>query len=92
MILESARLRRKKRAVYILNSLAGIGKSTAGSRQAASEALRLQVYDRVALYGANVFFKYLSNLIVLATGMMGKVKYFETKNEAERWLIDQARH
>ena len=80
-------LRQKNMPVMILNSLAGVGKTSAGSRKAASEALLLDVYDKVAIYGANLFFRNLAKLIIIATGKSKSVKYFNTRKDAEQWLL-----
>lgn len=83
----SKKLKTEGKKVFILNALMDLGKTSAGSRRAAAEALRLKVYDRVALYGANVFFKYLANMIVVATGKKNVVKYFNTRQQGEQWLL-----
>jgi|GEM_PF-5163876 len=79
-------LRSENKRACILVDLSGMGKSTAASRKAASESLKLMVYDRVGIYGANIFMKFLANFVIMASGQSAKVRYFNTRAEAEAWL------
>jgi len=83
-------LRETGKKVVVINSLEKLGTSSSGSRSASAEALDLLVYDRIALYGANLFFKYLANFIIAASGKAQKVRHFDTREEAMKWLKKQA--
>ncbi|MBI3510634.1 MAG: STAS/SEC14 domain-containing protein [Bacteroidetes bacterium] len=80
-------LAKKNIPVLILTDLQKIGKTNAASRSAANKALKLMVFDKVAIYGANTFLKYVANFIIMASGRSDKVKYFDTEQEAKNWLM-----
>jgi UDP-N-acetylmuramyl pentapeptide synthase len=82
-------LKEQNKPVKLLNDLSELGGSTYGSRKASAEALLKAEYDKVALFGANLFMKYLSILIIKASGKDSTVKYFDTREEAERWLNEK---
>lgn len=79
-------LRKQGKKVLMMSDLTNLGASTAGSRKASTDALQKMDYDKVALFGANKFMKHLANLIVFGSGMSHKVRYFDTKEQAEEWL------
>ena len=78
-----------KKPVIILVDLSKLGKSTSDSRKAALEALKNIHYDKVALFGLNSYTKYISSFIIAASGNSSKVKLFDTKQEAKKWLLYQ---
>jgi|SRR3989344_3599926 len=80
-------LRRKKQPVYILADLSKMGKSNFGSRLESVEALKTMRYNKVALFGANLFVKHLANFIIIASGRQNKIKYCNSKDEAIKWLL-----
>ena len=87
VIAAAEKLRLRHKEVKILNSLKYIKGTTAESRKAVADALMLDTYDKIALYGGNMFFKYLTKLIVIATKKSAKVKYFDSKETASKWLL-----
>lgn len=81
------RLKERKLSVNILVNLERITNTNAASRRAASEALRLLIYDKIALFGGSKFLKYVARLIIMASGKSAKIRYFDTKQGAEKWLL-----
>jgi UDP-N-acetylmuramyl pentapeptide synthase len=81
-------LKKQNKPVKIINDLSKLGGSSMGARKTSAETLEKVKYDKVALFGANLFMKYLAILIIKASGMGEKVKYFDTREEAEKWLAE----
>ena len=74
--------------IIVLVDLSKLGKSTSDSRKAALEALKNTTYDKVALFGLSPYTKYLSSFIIAASGNGSRVKLFDTKQKAKKWLTD----
>jgi hypothetical protein len=45
--------------------------------------------DKIAVFGSNRVLKYIINFIIKAAGKTERVRVFETKPEAENWLLEQ---
>jgi hypothetical protein len=70
----------------VLVDLSQMGRTSAAARREAVETLRSTQFDKVALYGASLYMKHLSQLIVMAAGQGHRVRYFDTEDEARKWL------
>ncbi|MEW6468729.1 MAG: hypothetical protein AB1458_07380 [Bacteroidota bacterium] len=79
-------LRSERRPVLVLGDYSRIGYADSSARKAASEALKDADYDKVALFGTNLFHTMAANLIIIASGKGKKVKVFQSKEKAVRWL------
>jgi len=87
MIFELIRhLRQDKRPVRVLGDYTRIGYADSSARKAASEALKDADYDKAALFGTNIFHTVAANLIIIASGRSKKVKVFQSKEKAVKWL------
>ncbi|MBI3283103.1 STAS/SEC14 domain-containing protein [Candidatus Curtissbacteria bacterium] len=86
-----AKLRQQNRPVLVLADLTQLGQSSLGSRQASAEALKNEDFDKVALFGANIFMKHVGNFIITASGQDQRAKMFNTKDEAIGWLKKNAK-
>jgi UDP-N-acetylmuramyl pentapeptide synthase len=84
-----SKLRGKKKEVKILADLTKIGNTTTGSRRALVESLEDVDYDKVALFGGGTYIKHLANFIIQASGRLKKVKVFNTRKEALKWLKEK---
>ena len=86
-IVELLKQRRgEKKPAKVLGDHTKIGKADSSARKAASEAIKNGDYDKLALFGTNVFHTVAANLIILASGRSKKVKVFKTRSKAIIWL------
>jgi hypothetical protein len=72
--------------VRILNNLTRMSKATARSRKTTAESIKLPEIGKVASFGGSTFARVVASFVIKATGMEHKVKYFETEEEALKWL------
>jgi len=85
-LLKQRRL--EKKPAKVLGDYTKIGKADSSARQAASEALKNADYDKLALFGTNIFHTVAANLIIIASGKSKKVKVFQTREKAIKWLSE----
>jgi hypothetical protein len=83
----AARVEEGQRPIRVMADLSGMGRTSAGSRRAAKEALQKLPHGRVAIYGGNVFMKHLANFIIVASGKGETTRVLDTEGEAIRWLL-----
>lgn len=72
--------------IRVLNDLSKMGKSLPGSRTEAAKSIKLEEIGKVASFGASTMNRVIASFITRASGMGNKVKYFETEEDALRWL------
>lgn len=82
----NSQLRAKNRPVLSLIDISRLGRSDYIARRAGVRRLRNVRYDRLAMYGANPFWKQLIRFMVHVSGRGRKVGYFDTRIAALRWL------
>lgn len=80
------KLHKEKKHAYLLVDASDVRKQDSGARKAAAEIVFSVPYDKVALFGAGPFLKNVASLIVKAIGKSNKFGFFDTKEEAARWL------
>jgi hypothetical protein len=80
-----AELRTKKQKALILVNLAGVTGHDADVRDDARETMKND-YDGLALYGENVPVRMLANWLIRSSGQGDRVRFFDTKEEALKWL------
>ncbi len=78
--------RSEKKPAIVLGDYTNIGKADSSARKAASEALKDGDYDKLALFGTNIFHTMAANLIIIASGKSKKVKVFKKREKATEWL------
>lgn len=78
--------RRENKPALVLGDYTKIGKADSSARKAASEALKDGDYDKLALFGTNIFHTMAANLIIIASNKSKKVRVFKTKEKAIEWL------
>lgn len=82
----SSKLRREGKPVYVLVDISKMGGHDSGARREGYERLFTIYYDKFAMFGGGLFLKSVANLVVKATKLGNKVKVFNTREEAIRWL------
>ncbi|MFZ5554148.1 MAG: hypothetical protein ACOZCO_13610 [Bacteroidota bacterium] len=81
-----AQMRKQNLPAKVLGNFSKIGKADSGARKAAGEAIKYGDFDKLALYGKNIFHTVAANLIITATGQRKRVRVFQTKEKAVEWL------
>lgn len=79
-------LKKENKPAYILGDMTKIGKQDSGARRTGADYVLHVPYDRIAVFGAPLYIKYVGRLLAKATGAENKVRFFDTKGEAVRWL------
>jgi len=80
------RLRRSKKRVLILDNLMEMGEVPMEATTRVMELVRSSEYDKLAMLGNNRLVKIGANLIFHAAGRGDRVRYFDSRTEAIRWL------
>ena len=74
-------------AGLVLDDVTRMGITDIPARQAVSQLARTLPYKRAALLGtSNLLMRYGTRLLLKAIGMGGKIRYFEDREAAIRWL------
>ena len=79
-------LHKANKLAYVLGDFAKIGKQDSGARRAGMEFMNSPIFDKCGGFGAPLYIKYVGNLVIKATNKTNKLKIFNTRDEAERWL------
>ncbi|MBI3486317.1 STAS/SEC14 domain-containing protein [Candidatus Daviesbacteria bacterium] len=79
-------LRKQHKKVLIIVDLTKMGKTHSSARKVGLEVLKNLDFDKLAIFGTDLYTKYLVNLVVLATGRLDKIQYFSNEEEARDWL------
>jgi len=72
----------------VLIDMTKTGRPTYEARKLHANNIKLHsdLFKKAALYGASALNKVMANFIIKASGKGKKVKYFNTKDEAIKWL------
>ena len=81
------RQQQKGRPILILSDISKIGEINLGARKAGLQLFRELEYEKLAIIGVTFLTQKLVNAVVIASGRGFKIKTFESKNEAKRWLL-----
>lgn len=82
--LEEAKKQNKKG--YVLVDISKIGEIESGGRRAGFEGARALKYEKLAVFGEpSPFLRNVASLVIKAVGL-NKVKLFNTREEAVKWL------
>lgn len=79
-------LRARKEPALLLTDFSELGKNTPALRQMVINWTRKSDYDYIAVYGASVFIKHVTRLVIMALGKDKWIHYFNTRQQAEAWL------
>ncbi|HVL86815.1 MAG TPA: STAS/SEC14 domain-containing protein [Candidatus Thermoplasmatota archaeon] len=74
----------------ILVDLSLVGQADADARRAGSQLLHTIAFGRAGLFGAKPIPRHFTNLMLLAARMTDRIRLFETREEARRW-VDEIR-
>lgn len=80
------KLKSEKQKVLVLADITEMGDVSLGGRKTGIELLRKIEYDKLAVYGKRFVDKYLVDIIVMASGMSFKIKFFLDLKEARAFL------
>lgn len=73
--------------VYLLYDGSKARSPDSGIRKQAIHNMRKLNYVKAAVFGiGSVYLKYVANFIIAGIGKKGKIRIFDTKEEAEKWL------
>lgn len=75
----------------VLDNLLAMGAVGPEARQAVVDLAKRLDYDRAAMVGKGGIMKFGANLMLRATGRSYRIKYFESIEEARRWLLTPAK-
>jgi hypothetical protein len=78
------------KASLILDNLLAVGNVGPEARQMVVDLAKRLDYDRAAMVGKGGIMKFGTNLMLRATGRSYRAKYFESVEEARRWLVSPA--
>lgn len=81
-----AELRSKQKPVLILSDFTNIGEQTQDARDEVKKVLGTRYFDRVAAFGVPARLQVVGRLLLTLTGTSDRVKFFDTRTEAEGWL------
>ena len=79
-------VRAKGKPVLILIDISQVRSQDIGARKAALEGIVALHFNKMAIFGASLLIKHVALFIIQVTGKADIVKYFDTKEEALRWL------
>ena len=88
VIKEFHALMGKEKIRKILIDMSNIEKATLEARKIHLDNLvsRPDIFNKLALFGANTMNRVMANLFIRAAKMGNKVKYFNSENDALDWL------
>jgi predicted glycosyltransferase len=81
-------VRAQHKPVLLLIDTRDIESQDSGSRKAAIEAINSLDYDKMAIYGAPLFIKYVVEFLITVSQKKEKIKYFDTEEQARSWLMN----
>lgn len=87
----NAVLEKAGKPVLSLNDVSLLGSSDYTGRSVALKGMRAIRFERLALFGASLFWKQILKFLVAASGKGSRIKHFDHKSDATRWLME-ARH
>jgi hypothetical protein len=77
----------EKKNIYLLINLDGVSKTDAGARSTAVKILHDLPFVKVSVYGGDLFMRVVAKLIITATENFVSIRYFSSREEAEKWLL-----
>ena len=80
------KLRSEQKKVYLLIDLLNLGLTHTSARNVGMNLLRELDYDKTAIFGKDLYTKYLVNFIIQASGKADVIKYCNSEQEALDYL------
>ncbi len=81
-----SQLRADQKPVLMLINTKGITNQDSGARAMAVEAINSLEYDKMAIFGANVFLKHVLSFMIQLALKKETVRYVDNEAEAREWL------
>ena len=78
--------REANKKILLLLDITDLKTHTADVRREGVIWMRENEFDKFAIFGGDTFLKYVSNLIITATGKVTRMRYFTSRDEALNWL------
>lgn len=72
--------------VNVILNITNVGQVPKEAQEATIKVLKELTFDKMAVYGANIYLNGLARIIIAATGRSNQIKVFDSKSEAEHWL------
>lgn len=87
----TTKLQEQKRKVLILNDFSKVEKADYGAKKASLEGLTnpKHYYDRVGIFGASPFMRFMGASVIKGAGAEKRVKIFTTREEVLAWLKEK---
>jgi len=82
-------LHKAKKRVMILDNLLEIGDVPIEASTRVAELAKSSNYDKLAMLGSGRLIKIGANLIFHAAGRAKRMRYFDSRTEAIRWLLEE---
>lgn len=89
VLLIAKEYKEKNKKLLLLGCMEDIQSTTSLARRNSSEAINNLPFEKAAVYGASVFIKYLSKLVLFATGKANVVQFFDNRQQAIKWLMTE---
>lgn len=81
----AAEIRRQKQPVLVLIDITKLRRTTLAARRAGLSGIKTVAFDKAAMYGP-MWTQNLVNTLALVAGKKHKVRAFDDRSEAVRWL------
>lgn len=73
----------------ILDDITAVGNSDIPARKKVSEIAKTLPFQKAVMVGdGSVLMRVGTNLLLKGVGLGNKIRYFENRNEAEKWLLE----
>lgn len=83
-------LRQNHQPVYILINASDVKNQDSEARTKALDAFNTLDFDKLAIFGAPVFIKYVVQFLILAANKQTTIQYFNLESDARNWLNQPA--
>lgn len=81
-----SRLRAEGKPTYMIMDISDVSTTLIEARRVGLKGLQDLDYDKIAIYGTNLFIKIITNFIIMAANKSDVVKHFNSRDEAIDWL------
>lgn len=79
-------LKQEGKPIYSLVNMDGITEADSGARAAVIPILQKVPFQKIAIYGGNLFIRTLAKFVITVTRDISHMQYFSSREEAEKWL------
>ena len=82
-------LREAEKPVNVLVDVSRVGKIPLNSEKIGLDALKNKDFGKITIVGGGIVFKNLVKAFTSILGIGKKLKYFDSKTEARKWLLEK---